>query len=129
MSRRGTGRTQWPLTRTDTNAGTDADARRPPHSCPETWKMLTKMKRFIPNTLCMFSRVQGGGRIRSHTGLTNLAVRVHLALEVPEPHRTVIRVGEQVRTWEEGKCLIFNDAFDHQVGTTAAGWAGARWRC
>ena len=34
---------------------------------------------------------------------------------VPQPTKSVIRVGEKVRTWEEGKVLAFNDAYDHQV--------------
>ena len=34
---------------------------------------------------------------------------------VPEPAKSVIRVGPKVRTWEQGKILAFNDAYDHQV--------------
>lgn len=26
-----------------------------------------------------------------------------------------IRIGDQVRAWEEGKCLVFDDAYDHEV--------------
>ena len=83
--------------------------------CPRTWELLNKVPGFIPDTLCMFSSVNPGGRIRSHAGLTNAAVRVHLGIKVPEPANTVIRVGDEVSTWEEGKCICFNDAFDHEV--------------
>ena len=83
--------------------------------CPRTWKLLNQVPGFIPETLCMFSSVNPGGRIRSHAGLTNGAVRVHLGLKVPEPGKTVLRVGDEVSTWEEGKCICFNDAFDHEV--------------
>ena len=48
-------------------------------------------------------------------GLSNLVLRVHLPLFVPEPSKSVIRSGEKVRTWNEGELLIFSDAFDHQV--------------
>ena len=51
----------------------------------------------------------------SHCGLTNAAVRIHLPIIVPESNKSVIRVGPKVRTWEEGKVLAFNDAYDHQV--------------
>lgn len=26
-----------------------------------------------------------------------------------------IRIGDQVRAWEEGKCLVFDDAYEHEV--------------
>lgn len=83
--------------------------------CPRTWDLLNKVPGFIPDTLCMFSSINPSGRIRSHAGLTNAAVRVHLGIKVPEPAKTVIRVGDEVSTWEEGKCICFNDAFDHEV--------------
>lgn len=63
----------------------------------------------------MFSVLKPGAEIHSHTGLTNGAIRIHLPLMVPEPTKSVIRVGRKVRTWEEGKVLAFNDAYDHQV--------------
>ena len=63
----------------------------------------------------MFSVLSPGAEIASHAGLTNAVVRIHLPLLVPEPSKSVIRVGPKVRTWEEGKVLAFNDAYDHQV--------------
>lgn len=26
-----------------------------------------------------------------------------------------IRIGDQVRAWEEGECLVFDDAYEHEV--------------
>jgi aspartate beta-hydroxylase len=26
-----------------------------------------------------------------------------------------MRVGDQVRSWEEGKCIVFDDAYEHEV--------------
>ena len=63
----------------------------------------------------MFSVLTPGAEIMSHCGLTNAAVRIHLPIIVPESNKSVIRVGPKVRTWEEGKVLAFNDAYDHQV--------------
>ena len=86
--------------------------------CPRTWKILSSIPGFVPSNMCMFSALQPGGRIRPHTGLTNACLRVHLGVHVPEPAKSVLRVGPDVGTWEEGKVLIFNDAFDHEVWNT-----------
>lgn len=83
--------------------------------CPKTWEILNSIPGFIPENMTMFSVLSPGSEIQSHAGLTNAAVRIHLPLLVPEPTKSVIRVGDKVRTWEEGKLLAFNDAYDHQV--------------
>ena len=83
--------------------------------CPKTWEYLNSIPGFVPTNMCMFSALSPGGRIRPHTGLTNAALRVHLGVHVPEPARAVLRCGDEVGSWEEGKLLIFNDAFDHEV--------------
>ena len=88
------------------------------NKCPRTWKILSSIPGFVPSNMCMFSALQPGGRIRPHTGLTNACLRVHLGVHVPEPAKSVLRVGPDVGTWEEGKVLIFNDAFDHEVWNT-----------
>ena len=31
-----------------------------------------------------------------------------------------MRVGEEVRVWEEGKCLVFDDAFEHETWNDTA---------
>jgi aspartate beta-hydroxylase len=83
--------------------------------CPKTWEILKSIPGFVPENMTMFSVLSPGAEILSHAGLTNAAVRIHLPLLVPEPAKSVIRVGPKVRTWEEGKVLAFNDAYDHQV--------------
>ena len=64
--------------------------------------------------LIYVSRMRGSTHIQPHRGPTNLRVRCHLALEVPEGD-CAIRVGEQTRQWQEGKCLVFDDYFDHEA--------------
>ncbi len=54
-----------------------------------------------------------GTRIRPHCGGSNGRLRVHLGLRVPEGAR--MRVGDQTLTWEEGRCLVFDDSFEHEV--------------
>ena len=64
--------------------------------------------------LIYFSRLRGHTHIDPHRGPTNLRVRCHLALEVPEGD-CAIRVGDETRRWEEGRCLVFDDYFDHEA--------------
>ena len=43
-------------------------------------------------------------------------LRYHLGLIIPEPRTSCrIRVGSDVRTWEEGKSLIFDDSNPHEA--------------
>ena len=43
-------------------------------------------------------------------------LRYHLGLIVPEDAESCrIRVGEDYRHWEEGKSMIFDDTFNHEV--------------
>ncbi|MFC5288465.1 aspartyl/asparaginyl beta-hydroxylase domain-containing protein [Actinokineospora guangxiensis] len=59
------------------------------------------------------SRVTPGSHIMPHCGPTNALLRVHLPITVPPGVR--IRVADQWLTWEEGRCLVFDDSFEHEV--------------
>jgi Aspartyl/Asparaginyl beta-hydroxylase len=54
-----------------------------------------------------------GTRIVPHCGGTNARLRVHLGLRVPGGAQ--LRVGDQVLTWQEGRCIVFDDSFEHEV--------------
>ncbi|KAL3290047.1 hypothetical protein HHI36_023418 [Cryptolaemus montrouzieri] len=60
-----------------------------------------------------FSVMHPGTHVWAHCGPTNCRLRVHLGLKIP-PH-CFIRVAEQIRGWEEGKLIIFDDSFEHEV--------------
>ncbi|PIK51261.1 Aspartyl/asparaginyl beta-hydroxylase [Apostichopus japonicus] len=60
-----------------------------------------------------FSVMHPGTHVWPHTGPTNCRLRSHLGLVVPGGSR--IRVVNETRTWEEGKVLIFDDSFEHEV--------------
>ncbi|HZO77347.1 MAG TPA: aspartyl/asparaginyl beta-hydroxylase domain-containing protein [Solirubrobacteraceae bacterium] len=64
--------------------------------------------------LVYISRMRAGAHIRAHTGPTNLRVRCHLGIRVPDGD-CAIRVGSDTRRWEEGKCLVFDDRFEHEA--------------
>lgn len=54
-----------------------------------------------------------GAHIVPHCGHSNSALRVHLGIQVPDGPR--IRVGEEMLTWREGRCIVFDDSFEHEV--------------
>jgi hypothetical protein len=68
--------------------------------------------------LIYLSRLRPGTRIRPHHGPTNLRLRCHLGVRVP-PHSCGITVDAETRTWEEGKCLVFDDTFLHSAWNTS----------
>ena len=61
----------------------------------------------------MFSLLKAGARISPHTGMFNTRLVCHLPLIVPPNCR--FRVGNEVREWEEGKLLIFDDTIEHEA--------------
>ena len=54
-----------------------------------------------------------GTHVTPHCGTTNTRLPCHLGLVVPE--RCRIRVGSEICEWQEGKCLVFDDSFEHEV--------------
>uniref|UniRef100_A0A3Q2CVD3 Un-named hu7910 n=1 Tax=Cyprinodon variegatus TaxID=28743 RepID=A0A3Q2CVD3_CYPVA len=61
-----------------------------------------------------FSVMQPGTHVWPHTGPTNCRLRMHLGLVIPTPGEAPI--GRPLTfTWEEGKVLIFDDSFEHEV--------------
>uniref|UniRef100_A0A3Q0SQL3 Aspartyl/asparaginy/proline hydroxylase domain-containing protein n=1 Tax=Amphilophus citrinellus TaxID=61819 RepID=A0A3Q0SQL3_AMPCI len=65
--------------------------------------------------LCIkFSVMQPGTHVWPHTGPTNCRLRMHLGLVIPK-HGCKIRCTNDTREWEEGKVLIFDDSFEHEV--------------
>ena len=81
--------------------------------CPETARLVES----IPGMkTAMFSILSPRKHIPDHCGPYKGIVRYHLALKVPEPRdRCRIRVGDEIVTWEEGRSLIFDDTYEHEV--------------
>ncbi len=87
--------------------------------CPETSKLLEQ----VPGmTTAFFSILAPHKHIPEHRGPYKGVLRCHLGLLVPEPKTACrIRVGSDVAHWEEGKCLIFDDTFFHEVWNDTEG--------
>ncbi|MGZ4175037.1 MAG: aspartyl/asparaginyl beta-hydroxylase domain-containing protein [Solirubrobacteraceae bacterium] len=64
--------------------------------------------------LIYVSRLRAGTHISAHRGPTNLRLRCHLGITVPRGD-CAIRVGERTERWQEGRCLVFDDSFDHEA--------------
>ncbi|WP_245395502.1 aspartyl/asparaginyl beta-hydroxylase domain-containing protein [Anthocerotibacter panamensis] len=78
--------------------------------CPET----TRLVEAIPNLVTAgFSSLIPGTHIAPHNGYPDGLLRCHLGLTVPPG--CGIRVGHEVRVWEEGKCLVFDDTAEHEA--------------
>jgi aspartate beta-hydroxylase len=54
-----------------------------------------------------------GAHIVPHCGHSNSALRVHLGIRVPPGPR--IRIGDEVLAWQDGRCIVFDDSFEHEV--------------
>lgn len=81
--------------------------------CPETVRILKR----IPNMKsAMFSILAPKKHIPPHRGMWKGMLRYHLGLIIPGPKGSCrIRVGKDIRTWEEGKSLVFDDSHEHEV--------------
>jgi aspartate beta-hydroxylase len=60
-----------------------------------------------------FSILKPGTRIPPHYGLGNYRLALHVPLILTAD--SALRVGNTLRTWEEGRCLIFDDSFQHEA--------------
>jgi aspartyl/asparaginyl beta-hydroxylase (cupin superfamily) len=63
--------------------------------------------------MALFSLLKPGAHIRPHHGLFNFRLICHLPLIVP-PDCT-LRVGNQLRQWNEAELLIFDDSMEHEA--------------
>ena len=90
--------------------------------CPKTARAVDALGTDLfetPFSFCFFSTLHGGAKIAPHSGSMNLRLRVHLPLIVPKEYNNVekigFRVGGQHRTWEEGKAVVLDDSYVHEV--------------
>jgi aspartate beta-hydroxylase len=60
-----------------------------------------------------FSAIRPGTHIRTHTGPSNERLRLHLTLV--HDGGAKIRVGSDWHTWVEGKMIMFDDSWEHEV--------------
>lgn len=59
-------------------------------------------------------------RILPHKGVFSDIMRAHLGLVVPPG--CFLRIGDEVRTWEEGRWLVFDDTPEHEAWNESDRW-------
>ena len=79
-------------------------------ACPQTTRVLQHV---LGLSMAGFSRLAPHTHIMPHRGWAASVYRSHLALVVPPGCR--LRVTTDTKTWEEGKCLIFDDTVEHEA--------------
>lgn len=103
---------------------------------PNTWKTISlkwwgiefkKQQKHFPRTAALlkkypeivslsFNQLSPGGRILPHCGDTNAIYRCHFGLDIPAPLPDCgFSVKGEKQSWENGKWLIFMDAFEHEA--------------
>jgi aspartyl/asparaginyl beta-hydroxylase (cupin superfamily) len=87
------------------------DLQRNHQLCPETTAIINSLPRI--GEMALFSGLTPGTHIAAHCGPWNFRLTIHLGLIIPPG--CAFRVATETRHWEEGKCLIFDDSFEHEV--------------
>lgn len=81
--------------------------------CPQTTEIIEQISGL---KTAFFSILLPGKHIPAHRGPYKGVLRCHLALKVPEAkEQCAIRVDQEVRHWEMGKCLVFDDSYVHEA--------------
>src|SRR5690348_2364238 len=90
----------------------EQNARR----CPRTTEVLSSLplvhiREHAPEVL--FSILTPGSHILKHHGVTSTRLVTHLPLIIPED--CAISVGGVEHVWQEGRCVTFDDTFEHEA--------------
>lgn len=89
------------------------------HRACEHFPLLTEVVEAIPEAttngpgVVSLSWLHPGSHIVPHCGRSNAHLRVHFGLRCPAG--ATMRVGSETVRWREGRCLVFDDSFEHEV--------------
>lgn len=78
--------------------------------CPKTYSILQKIPGLVSAD---FSYLPPHTHIKPHKGFTQMVLRAHLGLIIPDS--CSIRVGKEIKNWKDGKMIIFDDSFEHEA--------------
>ena len=87
--------------------------------CPVTTSILEgalgndRLMTGTPFSYTFFSTMQPKTSIKPHYGATNLKLRCHFPLFVPD--EAFLRVAGDPRPWVEGKMIVFDDSYEHEA--------------
>nr|CCA25777.1 aspartyl/Asparaginyl betahydroxylase putative [Albugo laibachii Nc14] len=80
--------------------------------CPQTVAIIESIESQYDHAF--FSALAPHTHVKKHNGPTNKKLRCHLPLVV-QKDQCRIRVGDELIKVEEGKCLVFDDSFEHEA--------------
>ena len=81
--------------------------------CPKIARIVRELPRAGNDAQAYLSALSGRTHIKAHCGPTNVRLRCHFGIDVPDAAR--IRVGADTVPWEAGRCMFFDDSFEHEV--------------
>ncbi|MBV9576586.1 MAG: aspartyl/asparaginyl beta-hydroxylase domain-containing protein [Gammaproteobacteria bacterium] len=81
--------------------------------CPITASVINNIQGTSRAGRVYFSAMTAGTHVDPHCGPHNFKLRCHLGLVTTK--EAVIRVSEEIKHWEDGKCIVFDDSFEHEV--------------
>ena len=79
--------------------------------CPRTADLVSRIPRMVN---AGFSCLEAGYRLHAHAGYDNTLYRTHLGLRIPKGD-CALKVGGEVRRWQAGKTLMFDDTHLHEA--------------
>jgi len=85
---------------------------------PRTLDALRSLPGTEEMSLAYFSVLYPETRIKPHYAPFNMRLRIHLPLSIPSS--CGMRVAGKNITWQEGKCIVFDDSFLHHVWNDSA---------
>lgn len=87
--------------------------------CPHTLATVEAVPGALPAPApsVLFSRLMPGTHIPPHHGMLNSRLICHLPLVVPDG--CSFRVGNDTRTWQEGRMFLFDDSVEHEAWNRA----------
>jgi len=80
---------------------------------PDTVRLIESIPYAADTSLVYISSLQPGTSLIPHCGPANIRLRCHFGLSIPPG--CWIRVGDETRVWKAGKCLIFDESFEHEA--------------
>jgi beta-hydroxylase len=81
--------------------------------CPETTRIIESIPGFFTRH-SVFSLLRPGASAAPHRDYGDLTLNCHLGLIVPTGDCR-IRLGSETRSWGEGKLLVFDTSYEHEV--------------
>jgi beta-hydroxylase len=97
-------------------AGAGADVAAVAARCPATVRACAAVPGLVNASFSLF---RPGTHLYPHHGEVQGVLRCHLPLVVPEGD-VGIRFGTETRRWQVGRCLVFDDTFEHEAWNHAA---------